>query len=105
MRAGTLREKLDVLQLTTTKDEYGNASQSWKLLMSIRASRDFRDGARVAENFEVVNTHHITLRCHLRTAVKRNMRVVYRGETYVIDSVDANVAKREMRIECELLNE
>lgn len=105
MRAGALREKIDVLQLTTTKDEYGNASQAWKLLMSIRASRDFRDGARVAENFEVVNTQHITLRTYLRTAVQRNMRVVYRGEVYTIKSVDANVVKREMKIECELLNE
>lgn len=105
MRAGTLTETITVKEQTTVKDEYGIAKQQWTDVMTLRASVNFRSGDRIVENFEAVNTHLVTITTHLRRRIRRQMRILYDGETYVIQSVFHDRSKARTIIDCELLNE
>lgn len=106
MRIGLLDDIVTIQRLTPVQDEvYGTAKQEWMDVMTLRATIDYRGGARVVENYEVVNTNMVKITTHLRRQIEPQMRVKYLDGYYYIQSRYHDRRNGQTIMMCELINE
>lgn len=104
METGLMRHKIELQQLVSTRNEYGEPTNEWKTAASVRASispvsgRDFL--AAMKEHSEV--THKITIRyCKIATPA---MRVVYQARVFqIMHIIDPWENHTEMTLMCKEL--
>lgn len=106
MRTGLLTEVVVIERLKPMPDEvYGTAKQEWEEVMRLRATIDYRGGDRVADNYEVVNTHLVKITTHMRKNIMPEMRVKCADGYYYIQSRYHDRRNSQTIMMCELINE
>lgn len=106
MRIGLLDDIVTIQKLAPVQDEvYGTAKQEWMDVMTLRATIDYRGGARVVENYEVVNTAMVKITTHLRRQIEPQMRVKCLDGYYYIQSRYHDRRNGQTIMMCELINE
>lgn len=106
MRIGLLDDIVTIQKLAPVQDEvYGTAKQEWMDVMTLRATIDYRGGARVVENYEVVNTDMVKITTHLRRQIEPQMRVKCLDGYYYIQSRYHDRRNGQTIMMCELINE
>lgn len=105
MKAGSLNEVITILRCVINKDDYGSETRVWEDYKTTKASKQFNSGNRVTEDNEIINSSIITFSIRIHHDVNEQMRLRYKGKTYVILSVDDDRLRQLKSIKCELVNE
>lgn len=105
MRAGGLTEKVIIQQRKVVRGLSGGESYEWTDIMTIRASVKFYSGKQEEGNKEYFHNQVNRVVTYYRSAITREMRVIYQGESYQINSIDKDRIKNTMTLIIELINE
>lgn len=99
---GILKEKITIIRLSGgTRDDYGEYTELWIDYLTLKAAVKFNGGAKVVENFETFNTKSVTFQTYVRK-IDESMRVIWKNETYIINSAPV-IEYSDMFITCEKL--
>lgn len=105
MRAGQLTERVTIQHRKVTKGLSGGENYEWVDLFTARASVAFQSGTEGEQNMEYSHNQINKVTMYYRSAIKRDMRVIYNGESYGINSINSNRQKNMTILTIELLNE
>jgi len=99
MRAGLLRKKITIQELSSAQNEYGEAEDTWQEFATVRAGVE---PLREREYFEAKQTQSEStkkFRIRYLAGVTNKMRILYDGKTFDIESViDTDERHRELVI-------
>lgn len=105
MKAGQLTERVTIQHRKVTKGLSGGENYEWVDLFTARASVTFQSGTEGEQNMEYSHNQINKVTMYYRPAIKRDMRVIYNGESYGINSINSNRQKNMTILTIELLNE
>lgn len=105
MKAGKLTETITIQCREIVKGPSGGESYEWKDFMRARASVVFQSGQQEEKNMGYSHNQTNKVTMYYRSAVRREMRIVYNGENYKINSINADRLKNMMVLTIELINE
>lgn len=103
MRAGRLRHRVTIQQVTRTRDGFGQPVESWSAFATVWAAVEPLRGREyfAAQQFAAETTHKITLR--YLASVLPSMRVLFGSRVFRIeaikDSAERNVQMELMCVE------
>lgn len=90
MRAGILKEKLDIYVNKETVTEYGSKHRNWEYLYSIRAAVRNNGGGRRIENNEILYSYSKEFIVRHYVVIDETMRLKYNNKMYRIISIEPN---------------
>lgn len=105
MIAGRLNEEIKIYHPTVTTNDYGEASEEYKLLYTTRAKVDHNSGTRTIENDEIVfdYTKSFTVRSYV--PVSNDDRIEWQNKMYRILTSQKRREYNDIMITAELINE
>lgn len=104
LNIGSMRNKIDVQELTIIKDEYGSAVESYYTKFTLRAQVKYISGNKAVDNDEIFTSQIVQFQTHFRE-IENTMRIIFKGRKYKINFIDEIGFKEGMIINCELINE
>jgi SPP1 family predicted phage head-tail adaptor len=105
MKAGILKEQIQILQPIIQKTESGVNKTSWEPYYTTRASVQHNGGSRGTENNELFYSINKTFIVRHYVPVVEKMRIKYEGKNYKIISIIPNKYYNDKEINTELVNE
>lgn len=105
LRAGLLRESIDILQPTIERNDFGEETTTWTVAASTRARVDFRSGTRLVDVNEVAAPYTVTFIIRRFYALTEYYRLRWRGRLYSIASINFEEAKQMQTIIAQVINE
>lgn len=105
MKAGILKEKIEIYQPIITTTEYGNTEYSWTLFYTTRASVLHNGGSRGTENSEMFYSQNKTFIVRHYVPVVEKMRIKFEGKYYQITCIIPNKYFNDKEVQTQLVNE
>ena len=105
MIAGRLNEVIKIYHPTVTTNDYGEASEEYKLLYTTRAKVDHNSGTRTVENNEIVFDYTKTFNVRSYVPVTDADRIEWQGKMYRILTTQQRREYNDIMITAELINE
>ena len=105
MRAGLLREVVEVWAPTTIINEYGQQETTFTLSYTTRARLLHKNGGRDIENGEVVFNYTKTFELRHYCVISELDRLKWNGKFYRITDITPRTENMSIEVNCELINE
>lgn len=105
MKAGILKERIEIHEPRIITTEYGDSKTEYSLFYVTRANVKYNSGSRVTENDEIVYPHSKTFIVRHYVPVKEPMRIKFEDNFYRIISINSNKYYNDKKIYAELVNE
>lgn len=105
MRAGLLKETIEVWEKTLTTNDFGEETEEWTLKYTTKARLVHNGGNRVIENSEVFFAHTKTFEVRDYVAVDDYDRIVWNGKKYRILNIEPDKAQMKLTIKTELIDD
>lgn len=103
--AGDLRYSITVNSLSSVKGDYGAVTDTYTLLMTIRAGVKFVSGTKRVDEKEIFSSQVVQFTTHYRHTITETCRIVFDSRKYRILSIDVIGFKEGLLINAELINE
>ena len=88
MKAGILKEKIEIYKPVVIKNEFGSSKINYELHYSTRAAVQYNSGYKSDSNKEVFYAQDKTFIVRHYVPVKENMRIKFDGKFYSINSIN-----------------
>ena len=99
MRAGRLRERIDIYQeVTTINSDYGAPENTFSLYASTRADVRFLNGTELIQGGAVSNSTNALFTLRFREGIDETMQIEYRGDRYNIRYIEENRKNEVLRL-------
>ena len=105
MRAGLLRNKIQILGKTVEKDAYGSEKETWSILNIVRADVRYKSGGKQVSDNEIFNSQSIEINIRYIPGLNETMRVSLNDRLYKIVFIDEPEYRRALRINVERISE
>jgi len=106
MRSGLLKERLTVVHLTTTKDDYGSVKKGWAEDKTVYwARKTYKDSGFGIKNDEAVYKSVVSFELRYTDAIKPYDRIKYNDYLYRIAGFEQYPSEGRLVLKCELLTE
>lgn len=105
MKAGLLKEKIEIYSPDIITTEYGDSKVEYMLHYTTRANVQYNSGARVNENNEVFYPNNKTFIVRHYVPVEEPMRIKFENKFYRIISINSDKYYNDKVIYTELVNE
>lgn len=105
MRAGLLKEKIDIITPEITTNDYGEQTTEWVLKYSTRAKLVHTSGNRIQPNGEIFYSYVKTLEIRDYVPVDDFDRIVWNNKQYRILDIEPNEDQMKKIIRMELVND
>lgn len=105
MKAGKLKERIEIWQPVVKTTDFGNTTTVYELLKSTRAEVIYNSGSRTNENKEIFYPTSRTFRVRYYVPVKEPMRIKFEDKFYQILSIEPNKYYNNKTIITDLVNE
>lgn len=105
MKAGLLKEKIDVITPKIITNDYGEQTTEWELKYSTRARLIHTSGNRIEPNGEIFYSYTKTLEVRSYVPVDDFDRIIWNGKQYRILDIEPNVEQMKKIIRMELVND
>lgn len=105
MKAGILKENIEIYEPVTVTTDFGNTTQTWQRFYTTRASVLHNGGTRLNQNDEIFYPNNKTFIVRHYVPVVEKMRIHYQGKMYQITSIIPNKYFNDKEIYTTLVNE
>ena len=105
MRAGLLKEPIEIWRKTLTVNDYGEETEEWNSIYSTRARLLHDGGSRVIDNQQVFYDHAKTFQIREYVPVDDYDRIMWKGKFYRILNIEPDTAKMQQIIKTELIDD
>ena len=105
MRAGLLKEQIEIITPQITTNDYGEQTTEWVSKYQTRAKLVHTSGGRAEYNDEVFYAHVKTLEVRDYVPVDDFDRIVWNKKQYRILDIEPDTAQMKYIIRVELVNE
>lgn len=105
MRAGLLKEQIEIITPVITINDYGEQTTEWESKYKTRARLIHTSGGRIIPNSEVFYAHIKTLEVRDYVPVDDFDRIVWNNKEYRILDIEPDEAQMKYIIRVELVNE
>ena len=105
MKAGILKENIEIYEPVTVTTDFGNTTQTWQRFYTTRASVLHNGGTRLNQNDEIFYPNNKTFIVRHYVPVVEKMRIHYQGKKYQITSIVPNKWYNDKEIYTTLVNE
>ena len=105
MKAGILKEPIEIWKPTRITTEFGDSETEYVLFYTTRAFVQYNSGSRTLENNEIFYPTNRTFIVRHYVPVVEKMRIKYNGKFYQIISINSNKYYNDKEIYTELVNE
>lgn len=103
MKAGELRERVEIQTATVTRDAYNAELLTWATVATVWAKVQERGGREplIADRPTMVVSYEVTLRYPVAgVTVTHKHRLLWRGKTLSVDTVTPNTAQGIVTLRC-----
>jgi len=105
MRAGLLKEQIEIITPEITTNDYGEQTTNWVTKYTTRARLIHTNGSRVEYNNEIFYSHLKTFEVRDYVPVDDFDRIVWNDKQYRIIDIEPDEEKMKLIIRVELVNE
>ncbi len=99
MNPGDFDQRITIQNVTESVDTFGQRVQSFSTLAVVWAKVEEKRGAEGEQSNQIVATRMVEFLIRYRAGLNERMRVVYRGNTYMIESIiSGDERKNTLRI-------
>lgn len=105
MKAGNLREKIEIYKPVAEKTEFGNQKITYTLHYTTRCMVHHNSGNKEEVNGEIFHSTSKMFVVRYYVNVRENMRIKYEDKFYSIDSIIPNKYYNNLEIYCNLVND
>lgn len=105
MDAGSLDEKITILQLIHNRNDFGEVCDTYKPTHDTKAHVIDNSGNKVDQNHETFYTYTKQFQIRRYVKVEEFWRVLYRGKMWNILSISEDRIMNQKILTCELVNE
>lgn len=105
MKAGNLKEEIEIWKYDVTTTEYGDTNKVWTKYYTTRANVRYDSGNRVNQNNEVFYPSTRTFIVRYYVPVKEPMRIKYDGKFWQIESIAPDKYYNDKVIIATMINE
>lgn len=100
MKAGDLRERIEIQTATVTRDAYGEEQPAWATVATVWAKVQERGGREpiLADRPVMVISYEITIRAGV--TVTHGQQVLWAGKTLAVETVTPNAAAGLLVLRC-----
>lgn len=103
MNPGDLDQRITIQTLSEAADDFGQRIQTFSTLANVWAKVEERRGNEGEKGNQIVATKVVDFVIRYKTGLNERMRVVYRGNTYKIQTIiNEDARKAFMRITTEI---
>jgi SPP1 family predicted phage head-tail adaptor len=103
MNPGDFDQRITIQNVTESVDTFGQRVQSFSTLAVVWAKVEEKRGAEGEQSNQIVATRMVEFLIRYRAGLNERMRVVYRGNTYMIESIiSGDDRKNTLRIHTKL---
>lgn len=85
--AGKLKNRVTFQTLDKIKDEYGDSVEGWSEFKTLWAEVFDRSGSQLITTEQIKNSVTTRFRIRYRSDLKEDMRILFRGQAYDIESI------------------
>lgn len=86
-QAGQLDRRITIQSFTTTTDDFGEVIQSFTTLADVWAKVEEKNGSEGEEGNQLMATKRVEFFIRYRSDINEQMRIVYNGLTYKIETI------------------
>lgn len=105
MRAGILKEKIEIITPQITTNDYGEQTTEWVSKYSTRARLVHINGNRIEPNSEIFYSHEKTLEVRNYVPVDDFDRIIWNEKQYRILDIEPDESQMKKIIRVELVND
>lgn len=105
MKAGILKENIEIYEPVTVTTDFGNTTQTWQRVYTTRAAVLHNGGTRLNQNDEIFYPNNKTFIVRHYVPVVEKMRIHFQGKKYQITSIIPNKWYNDKEIYTTLVNE
>lgn len=105
MRAGILKEKIEIITPQITTNDYGEQTTEWVLKYSTRARLIHTSGNRIEPNSEIFYSYTKTLEIRDYVPVDDFDRIIWNEKQYRILDIEPDESQMKKIIRVELVND
>lgn len=105
MKAGSLKEQIELWQYTVTTTDFGDTNKVWTLYYTTRANIRYDSGNRTNQNNEVFYPQNRTFIVRYYVPVKETMRIKYDDKFWQIESIAPDKYYNDKVIIATLVND
>lgn len=105
MKAGRLKDRIEIYNPVVITSEYGSKKTDYNLFYTTRAEVKYNSGSKTIENNEIVNTNTLTITIRYYVPVLENMIIKYNDKKYRILSIEPSKNYNDKVIIAEYINE
>ena len=105
MKAGNLKEKIEIYKPVATKTDFGNNRITYELHYTTRCMVRHDSGNKEETNGEIFHSKNKMFIVRYYVPVQENMRIKYEGDFYSIQSIIPNKYYNNLEMYCTLVNE
>ncbi len=103
MNPGDFDQRITIQNVTESVDTFGQRVQSFSTLAVVWAKVEEKRGMEGEQSNQIVATRMVEFLIRYRAGLNERMRVVYRGNTYMIESIiSGDERKNTLRIHTKL---
>lgn len=105
MRAGLLKEEIDIIQNQFVKNKFGEETEEWVIKYHTRARLIHNGGQRTLQNNEIFYTDIKTLEIRYYVPIGNFNRIIWNGETFRIVDIEDVKEQNKKIVKIEKINE
>ena len=105
MRAGLLKEQIEIWSKQLTVNEFGEEVEDWISTYKTRARLVHDGGSRVVSNDEILFTHSKTFQIRQYVPINELDRILWNGKFYRILNIEPDDVQMNKTIKTELIND
>jgi len=103
MNPGDLDQQITIQTLSEAANDFGQRVQTFSTLANVWAKVEERSGNETENGNQIVATKRVDFVIRYKTGLNEMMRIVYRGNTYKIQSIiNEDARKAFMKITTEI---
>lgn len=103
MNPGDFDQRITIQNVTESVDTFGQRVQSFSTLAVVWAKVEEKRGMEGEQSNQIVATRMVEFLIRYRAGLNERMRIVYRGNTYMIESIiSGDERKNTLRIHTKL---
>lgn len=105
MKAGNLKEKIEIYKPVATKTDFGNNRITYELHYTTRCMVRHDSGNKEETNGEIFHSKNKMFIVRYYVPVQENMRIKYDGDFYSINSIVPNKWYHNLEIDTVIVND
>ncbi len=87
MRAGSLRHKITIEQVTEARTGSGAVTETWETVVTLRAEKNPLSGREYFDSLQVQEANQVRFKTRYYPGLNTKMRLVHNGVNYDIHSI------------------